>query len=54
MKGEFCDKSLSKSGDTVSGNGVLYCGDAQCSSVFKPFNLEGISNGPGEVQKRTS
>lgn len=45
MNGEFCDKSFSKSGDTVSGNSVLYCGDAECSSVVKPFNLEGISDG---------
>jgi hypothetical protein len=29
VKGEFCDKSFSKSGDTVSGNRVAYCGDAQ-------------------------
>ena len=29
VKGEFCDKSFSKSGDTIFRKRVPYCGDAE-------------------------
>ena len=39
VKGEFSDRSFSKSGERVSAIGIAYCADVECRIEVRPFSL---------------
>ena len=43
VKGLESERTFCKRGDTSSGIACAYCGEAECQTAFKPFNLSSVS-----------
>jgi len=40
VKGEFSERSFSRSGERVSAIGVVYCEDVECRIEVRPFSAQ--------------
>ena len=43
MKELESESTFCRRGDTSSGIACAYCGEAECQTAFKPFNLSSVS-----------